>query len=136
MTAGSGGDVRVPKLLIADDEEGVRSLVRMTLTNPGYEIVEAADGAEALRLALEHRPELIFLDVEMPELSGFEVCRRLRASDEVKGSTIVMLTAMTQERDLEEGRLAGADAYFTKPFSPFALLAKVEEILPTREASS
>ena len=66
------------KLLIADDEDGIRSLVRMTLESNAYEILEASDGDEALMMALEHQPELVLLDASMPGLSGFEVCRALK----------------------------------------------------------
>jgi two-component system phosphate regulon response regulator PhoB len=123
------------KLMIADDEAGVRSLVRMTLESDSYEILEANDGDEALMLALEHRPELILLDVSMPGLSGFEVCRVIKDNPSTAGITVVMLTARAQESDRTEGLAAGADDYFTKPFSPVALLHKVDEIFTGRRAS-
>ena len=116
------------KLLIADDEEGVRSLVRMTLEADAYEILEARDGDEALAIAREHQPELVFLDVMMPGSSGVEVCRALKSDTETSGMTIIMLTAQAQERDREDGLAAGADDYFTKPFSPVTLLTKVEQV--------
>jgi DNA-binding response OmpR family regulator len=117
------------KLMIADDEAGVRSLVRMTLDTGDYEIIEAADGEEALALAREHRPELLLLDAMMPKRSGFDVCRELKEDRETNGTTVVMLTARAQEADRDRGTAAGADDYFTKPFSPLALLEKVEEVL-------
>ncbi len=117
------------KLLIADDEEGVRSLVRMTLESDRYQIIEASDGEEALEMARLHKPDLILLDVEMPRRSGLEVCRELKGERGSADTTIVMLTARAQETDIDRGKAAGADEYFTKPFSPFALMAKVDEIL-------
>ncbi len=117
------------RLLIADDEEGVRSLVRMTLDSADYEIIEASDGEEALELARTHRPELILLDVEMPGRSGFDVCRALKQDAKTADATILMLSARAQEADMEDGAAAGADGYFTKPFSPFALMNKVDEVL-------
>jgi CheY-like chemotaxis protein len=120
------------KLLIADDEIGIRSLVRMTLESDSYEILEAPDGDEALVMALEHLPELILLDVSMPGLSGLEVCRALKENASTAGITVVLLTAMAQESDLAQGAAAGADEYFTKPFSPVALLQKVDEIFAGR----
>ena len=117
------------KLLIADDHEGIRDLVRITLTDERYEIVEATDGDEALELALEHRPDLIFLDVTMPKKSGLDVCRSLKSNPDTSAMTIVMLTSLGQEKDREKGLSAGADGYFTKPFSPIALLRKVDEVL-------
>ncbi|HYH28584.1 MAG TPA: response regulator [Actinomycetota bacterium] len=117
------------KLLIADDEEGVRALVRMTLDRADYEILEASNGDDALELARTQHPELILLDVEMPRRSGLDVCRALKADTTTAGATVVMLTARSQQTDLTAGHAAGADGYFTKPFSPSALLGKVEEIL-------
>jgi two-component system phosphate regulon response regulator PhoB len=124
------------KLLIADDEPGVRSLVRMTLESDSYEILEASDGDEALMLALEHRPELILLDVSMPGLSGLQVCRILKENPSTSGISVVMLTSMAQDTDKAKGEAAGADEYFTKPFSPVALLRKVDEIFEERRIAS
>lgn len=121
------------KLLIADDEEGVRTLVRMTLELDSFEIFEATDGHRALELAREHQPDLIFLDVAMPGLSGLDVCRELRKEDATARIPVVMLTARAQETDRREGLEAGADHYFTKPFSPVALLSKVTEVLAERQ---
>lgn len=123
------------KLLIADDEDGVRSLVKMTLQVDPYEILEARDGDEALAMAREHRPDLMFLDVMMPGPSGIDVCRTLKEDPSTANMTIVLLTAKVQVRDREEGMAAGADDYFTKPFSPVGLLSKVEEVFREREAS-
>ena len=123
------------KLLIADDEDGIRSLVRMTLEADSYEILEARDSDEALALAREQQPDLMFLDVMMPGGSGFDVCRELKADPATSNITIIMLTAQAQERDREHGVEAGADDYFTKPFSPVGLLAKVEEVLAGADAS-
>ena len=117
------------KLLIADDEVGIRNLVRMTLTDERYEIIEAKDGDEALAMARREKPRIIFLDVNMPKRSGLEVCRELKGDPAAAGMTIIMLTAKGQETDVEAGLDAGADDYFTKPFSPVALLRKVDEIL-------
>lgn len=122
------------KLLIADDEDGIRSLVKMTLAVDSFEILEARDGDEALAIARRERPDLVFLDVMMPGTSGVDVCRTLKEDPATAGITIVMLTAKAQEQDREEGLSAGADDYFTKPFSPVGLLTKVEEVFAEREA--
>lgn len=116
------------KLLMADDEVGIRSLIRMTLASKSYEIIEATNGFEALSLAREHHPELLLLDVTMPGMSGFEVCRTLKEDPETASMKIIMLTAKAQEADVTEGKGSGADDYFTKPFSPVALLRKVDEV--------
>lgn len=117
------------KLLIADDEPGVRALVRMTLEVDSFEILEARDGQEALLMVREHRPDIVFLDVAMPHLSGVDVCRKLKDDPDTASIPVVMLTAKAQDTDREEGLAAGADDYFTKPFSPVSLLTKVTEIL-------
>jgi two-component system, OmpR family, phosphate regulon response regulator PhoB len=120
------------KLLIADDEDGIRRLVRMTLESDDYEILEAADGDEAIELARLHHPELILLDVMMPRRSGLEVCRVLKNDPDTTEITIFMLTARAQESDQREGKAAGCDGYFMKPFSPVALMRKVDEIFASR----
>lgn len=116
-------------LLIVDDEAGVRALVRMTLDGAGYRILEAENGEEAIDLARQHRPDLMLLDVMMPDRSGIDVCRELKADLATAGITIVMLTAKAQNNDVGEAENAGADGYFTKPFSPIALVRRVEAIL-------
>lgn len=123
------------KLLIADDEAGIRSLVRMTLDDGGFEILEASTGREALELARKHHPDLVLLDVMMPDTSGIEVCRGLKDDPDTSTITIIMLTAKAQESDFEEGEAAGADDYFTKPFSPVALVRKVDEVFAGKELS-
>jgi two-component system, OmpR family, phosphate regulon response regulator PhoB len=115
-------------LLIADDESGIRSLVRMTLQRKQYEILEASDGEEALALARKYHPELVLLDVMMPGLTGFQVCRALKDDPATASATVVMLTAKAQDSDRAEGLAAGADDYFTKPFSPIALLRKIDDV--------
>jgi DNA-binding response OmpR family regulator len=119
------------KLLIVDDEEGVRSLVRMTLESDKYEILEARRGQDALKLVREHLPDLVLLDVMLPDTSGVEVCRALKCDPATAAVTIVMLTAKAQNADLEDAESAGADGYFIKPFSPVALLRRVDTIFGT-----
>jgi DNA-binding response OmpR family regulator len=113
----------VRKLLIVDDEDGVRSLVH------SYEILEAGAGEEALEMARKHHPDLVLLDVMLPDLSGMEICRLLKDDPSMASTSVVMLTAKAQHADLGDAEDAGADGYFTKPFSPIALLRKVEAIL-------
>jgi DNA-binding response OmpR family regulator len=117
------------KLLIVDDEAGVRALVRMTLDSGVYEIFEASEGFEALDLAREHRPDLVLLDVMLPDVSGMDVCRKIKDDPDLASTTVVMLTARAQTNDVGDAEEAGADGYFTKPFSPIALTRKVESIL-------
>jgi len=117
-------------ILIADDEPHVVELVRVTLEDDRVRVVEAPDGATALLLATELEPELIFLDVNLPDLSGLDVCRRLRREPRLAGARIVMLTAAAQQDDITRGLAAGASQYLTKPFSPVRLLSIVEGLLP------
>lgn len=117
-------------ILIADDEPHVVELVRVTLEDDRVRVVEAPDGATALLLATELEPELIFLDVNLPDLSGLDVCRRLRREPRLAGARIVMLTAAAQHDDITRGLAAGASQYLTKPFSPVRLLSLVEGLLP------
>ena len=117
-------------ILIADDEAHVVELVRVTLEDDRVRVVDAPDGATALLLAAELEPELIFLDVNLPDMSGLDVCRRLRREPRLAGARIVMLTAAAQQDDITRGLAAGASQYLTKPFSPVRLLTMVEGLLP------
>jgi DNA-binding response OmpR family regulator len=117
-------------ILIVDDEPAILDLVRFTLEDAEVRVVEASDGVEALALARRLRPDLILLDVHMPRLDGLEACRQIRHDPALARTPIVMLTAAGQEADRARGREAGADEYLTKPFSPLALLALVEALVP------
>ena len=121
------------KILIVDDEEPLRLLVRATLEDESgegrYEIIEAADGNEALEVARRERPELVLLDIQMPGLSGLEVCKMLKDDPATSDLMIVMLTAKGQQSDRERGFAAGADDYFAKPFSPLELLQLVDRVM-------
>ena len=117
-------------VLIADDEPHVVELVRLTLEDSRVRVLNAFDGATAMALADAFRPDLIFLDVDMPELSGLEVCRQLRGDPRFGTTTIIMLTAAAQKDDVARGLAAGADHYLTKPFSPMRLLTLLEQAMP------
>jgi DNA-binding response OmpR family regulator len=117
-------------VLIVDDEPHVTELIRVTLEDDRVRVIEASDGAAALDLAVELEPELIFLDVHLPDMSGLDVCRRLRGAPRLAGARIVMLTAAAQQDDIARGLSAGATHYLTKPFSPVRLLSLVEGLLP------
>ena len=118
------------KLLIVDDEPGIRKLVNSTLRLSGYQIFQAESGQKAIQIARAERPDLIIMDITMPgDIDGLEATHILKNDPETKGITIIILTARIQEADLEKGLKAGADDYFTKPFSPLALIKKMEEVL-------
>ncbi|MCK4419050.1 response regulator [Candidatus Aerophobetes bacterium] len=117
------------KILIADDHPKAVELVRVTLEGRNYEIVDASNGKETLKKARLEKPDLVLLDVVMPKMDGFEVCRKLKKDPQTKEIPIIMLTAKGQAVDKKKGRQIGARDYITKPFSPSALLVKIEEIL-------
>lgn len=118
---------RGPKrVLVVEDEENISQSLRYTLTREGYEVSEAATGPEALRLARDLRPDLILLDLMLPEMNGLEVCRVLRSE---MTTPILMLTAKSSELDKVVGLQVGADDYLTKPFSLNELLARVAALL-------
>jgi CheY-like chemotaxis protein len=123
------------KILIVDDQLEVRELVQVTLEIGDYQILAAENGQQALEVAQAERPDIILLDIMMPgsNVDGLEVCRRIKNDPVMNGTTIVMLSAKGQESDIEAGRQAGADDYFTKPFSPIALIEKVEEVMNRTE---
>lgn len=114
------------KILIVDDDPRLRELVRLALERADYSVITAADGRLALIHAAREAPDLIILDVGMPEMDGFECCRRIRATSEVP---ILFLTARDDEIDRIVGFEMGADDYVTKPFSPRELVARVKTIL-------
>jgi two-component system phosphate regulon response regulator PhoB len=117
------------RVLVADDDPGLRRLIGTTLGTDDFDLLQAVDGEETLRIAQQQHPELVLLDVNMPKLDGFEVCRHLKSDPETSGIKIVMLTARGADADRARGRDAGADDYFIKPFSPVQLLNKVYALL-------
>ena len=116
-----------PTILIADDEPSIVQLNRLYLTKEGYTVHAARDGQEALDLARRVKPDLIVLDLMMPRVDGWEVCRQLRK--EGNGTPIIMLTAKDEDVDKIVGLEMGADDYVTKPFNPRELLARIKGIL-------
>lgn len=119
-------------ILIVDDEPHLRSLIQQTLEeleDEGVELLTAADGEAALQVIQRVRPALVFLDVMMPKLSGFDVCRRTKHDLGLEDVHIVLLTAKGQELDRQKGQEVGADLYMTKPFDPDALLRKARTVL-------
>lgn len=114
------------KVLVVDDDVKTVELVRLYLDRDGYQVLTAYDGIEALRLARENSPDLIVLDLMLPDIDGLEVCRTLRRESAVP---IIMLTARTTDQDKLEGLDLGADDYVTKPFSPKELVARVRAVL-------
>ena len=121
-------------ILVADDSMTILSMVYSRLTRAGYDVVTATRGDDALRLVQENRPRLVLLDVEMPGLDGVEVARRIREDATLAGTSILLLTSLSEESHIAAGMAAGADAYLTKPFSPQDLQAQVEQLLDPSSA--
>jgi len=121
------------KLVVVDDEMHIRALLEQTLEELedefGVEVHSAADGEAGLALILRERPQLVFLDVMMPKMNGFEVCRAVMADPALADTYIILLTAKGQEADRQQGLQAGARRYITKPFDPDEVLAVAKEIL-------
>jgi CheY-like chemotaxis protein len=118
-----------PTILIVDDDPLIRKLILTTLQDvAGYDLREAGDGLAAIETATELRPDIVFLDYDMPRLNGVETCRRLRSDPVTADATIIMLTAMADEPAQERAADAGADLFLTKPFSPLRLLRLVDEL--------
>ena len=118
-----------PTILVAEDEGALITLLRYNLEREGYRVLEALDGEEALLVAAEEKPDLVLLDWMLPQLSGIEVCRRLRGRQETRNVPIIMLTARGEESDRIRGLDTGADDYLTKPFSMTELLARLRAVL-------
>jgi two-component system alkaline phosphatase synthesis response regulator PhoP len=119
-------------ILIVDDEAHLRNLIQQTLEeleDEGVELMMAANGEEALATIESTKPGLVFLDVMMPKLSGFDVCSRAKHALGLKDVYIVLLTAKGQEFDRQKGQEVGADMYMTKPFDPDALLQKARQVM-------
>jgi len=118
-----------PTVLVAEDEGALITLLRYNLEREGYRVLEAQDGEEALLVAAEEKPDLVLLDWMLPQLSGIEVCRRLRGRQETRNVPIIMLTARGEEGDRIRGLDTGADDYMTKPFAMTELLARLRAVL-------
>lgn len=119
-----------PKILVADDEPNIIKLLRMYLREEGYEVTTARDGREAMERFRADKPDLVLLDLMMPEMGGFEVCTEIRKESDIP---VIMLTARTDDVDKIVGLEMGADDYITKPFNPRELVARVKANLRRRD---
>jgi DNA-binding response OmpR family regulator len=117
------------KVLVAEDDLDIRDLVVFRLERSGWEVIEAADGQQAIDLARERRPDVAVLDWMMPVKSGLEVVAELRSDPDLAGMPVLILSARAQEPDIVQGFTAGADDYLTKPFSPQELHHRVQALL-------
>jgi DNA-binding response OmpR family regulator len=117
------------RVLVAEDDQDVRDLVVVTLTRAGLQVLVAADGVEALGIALEQAPDLAVLDVSMPRMDGLEVTRRIRGDERARGMPVLFLTASVSEEDARRGIAAGATVVMAKPFVPAELVRRVRALL-------
>ncbi len=120
--------MQTKKILIADDNENIRDALTYLLEDEGYELVLAVDGADTIRKVRELRPDILFLDIMMPEVNGYDVCRTIKNDPDLKRTYVIMLTAKGQVAEQERGREVGADEYIVKPFSPMEILTKIKNI--------
>lgn len=121
------------RILIIEDQEDNRAILRDLLSQAGYALIEAADGEEGVELAQSERPDLILMDIQLPLIDGYEATRRIKAKPELKSIPIIAVTSYALSGDEAKARAAGCDGYVTKPFSPRDLLAKVRAYLPAGE---
>ena len=117
------------KILIADDNENIRDALTYLLEDEGYELLLAKDGADTLRKVRERKPDILILDIMMPEINGYDVCRTIKNDPDLKSIYVIMLTAKGQVAEQERGKEVGADEYIVKPFSPMEILARVKSLL-------
>ena len=117
------------KILIVDDEAFLRQLMRATFSGTAYQILEAADGKEALQTVYEQKPDLVLLDIMMPRQSGFDICRAIKEDDQMRHTVVMLMTGCCEGYMREEGLRAGADDCLPKPFSPLDLIQRVQAFL-------
>jgi len=117
------------KILVADDNENIREALTYLLEDEGYQLWLAKDGAETITKVREFRPDILFLDIMMPEINGYDVCRTIKSDPVLKNTYVIMLTAKGQVAEQERGKEVGADEYIVKPFSPMEILTKIKDIM-------
>jgi len=117
-------------ILVVEDQEDNRQILRDLLSSAGYKMNEAGDGQEALAAVAKNRPDLILMDIQLPIMDGYEATRRIKADPKTRTIPIVVVTSYALSGDEAKAREAGCDAYVTKPYSPRQLLAKIKEFLP------
>ncbi len=121
---------KMKTLLIVDDQAEIRELVQVTLRTSDLKVIQADGGEKAVGIATAEMPDMIIMDIDMPgTMNGLEATRTLKNNPKTRNIVIIMLTGKDRDEDRQKGREAGADDYFTKPFSPLELIKKVEEVL-------
>lgn len=118
------------KILIVEDEESLLRLESILLISKGYDVIGARNGQEALDAILIQRPDLVLLDIMLPEIDGFEVCSRIKSNPETEGIPVIMVTAKKTADDMARGEAVGADWYITKPFKSAMVIETIQRFLP------
>lgn len=124
-----------PRILVVDDEEHIASIIQFTLEHANYEVLVAHDGKEGLRMAREEMPDLILLDLMLPNIDGYKVCRLLKFDKKYRHIPVILISARSEAQDRELGRQVGADDFVPKPFDPQVLADKVREFLNVQAGS-
>lgn len=119
------------RILVVDDSPTVVQVVRQMLVEGHYDVLSASDGEEAIRVATDHHPDLVLLDIILPKLNGYQVCRQIKSSPETARIPVVMITRKAKEEDRQWGVEQGADAYIPKPFNAQDLLDVVQRLIST-----
>ena len=121
------------RILIVEDQEDLRDILRYALEGAGYDVVEAVNGADGVAKAEAERPDLVLMDIQMPVLDGYEATRRIKALSGMTGTPIIAVSSFAMKGDEEKARAAGCDDYVTKPYSPKQLLALVQKMLAKKK---
>ena len=136
MPETASADEPVGRLLIADDLPQNRELLEALLITAGHTVEFAVDGGDTLEKVAEFQPDVILLDIMMPKLSGYEVCRQLKSDDATRGIPILMVTALTEQGDIEKAVAAGADDFLSKPINRLEMLTRVRSLLRVRHLAT
>ena len=122
----------VQKVLVVDDEEPIQELLKYNLEKSGYDVKTASDGFKAVDIAKKFHPDLVLLDIMMPDVDGYEICRHIKKTEKLKHIHVAFMSAKTKEADIQKGYDLGASLYITKPFSTRELIKQVKELIGTK----
>jgi two-component system cell cycle response regulator DivK len=117
------------RILVVEDQEDLRAILRDFLTASGYGIIEAMDGSEGVTKARVHRPDLILMDIQLPVLDGYDATRQIKGDSELAGTPVIAVSSFAMKGDEEKARASGCDGYVTKPYSPLKLLRLIQDFL-------
>ena len=118
------------RILVVEDTEDNRRIMHDLLTNAGFDMLDAKDGESGVAMAMQHRPDLILMDIQLPGMDGYEVTRRIKADPAMRSIPIIAVTSYALSGEEQKARAAGCDEYVPKPYSPRKLLAKIRQYLP------